>query len=129
MAEVATKAFQLRTYIEQKESELKKELAERKQTLEKLENWMLARLDAEGMQRMAVNGVGTVFKQKKTSVKVSDWEATLAWLVENKRWDLLNAAVNKTATVQHIEDTGSPPPGVDYTTFYEVGMQKERATE
>lgn len=129
MAEVATKAFQLRSYIEQKELELKKELLERKQTLEKLENWMLAKLDEEKVQRMAVTGVGTVFKIKKTSVKVAEWDATLDWIKSNDRWDVLNHAVNKTAVVQHIEDTGKPPPGIDYTTFFEVGMQKERASE
>lgn len=126
MAEVATKAFKLRTQIEDEESAFKRSKKEKSSLLEKLENWMLAKLQEEGTQRMAVPGVGTVFIQKTTSVKIEDWDVTLEWIKEHDRYDMLNHAINKTATVQHIEDTGSPPPGVSYTAINTVGMQVER---
>lgn len=126
LAEVATKAFKLRDAIEQKESAFKQEMKSQKALLEQLENWLLAQLEAQGTQRIAVTGVGTVYRKKETSVKVADWDVVWEWMQANERYDLLNHAVNKTATIQHIEDTGNPPPGIDYTTFYSVGMQSER---
>lgn len=60
----------------------------------------------------------------KDSVKVSDWDAALAYIKENSAYHLLNQAVNKTATKEFIEAHQTPPPGVEYSSFKDLAWRK-----
>ena len=60
----------------------------------------------------------------KDSVKVSDWDAALAYIKENSAYHLLNQAVNKTATKEFIEANKAPPPGVEYSSFKDLAWRR-----
>jgi hypothetical protein len=47
---------------------------------------------------------GTVFKSKRTSAKVTDWQETLAFIRDKEAWDLLEARVSKLAVEAVLAD-------------------------
>lgn len=63
----------------------------------------------------------------KDSVKVGDWDATLAFIRENNAFGLLNQAVNKTACKEYIEEHKAPPPGVEYSSFRDLAWRRGKS--
>ena len=80
---------------------------------------MMQQLETELMRHLhatkldSVNGpAGTAFKQTSTSVTVENWERTLDFIREHELWDLLEARVAKNASLEVLEETKKPIPGV-----------------
>lgn len=67
---------------------------------------------------------GMAFFTTKDSVKVGDWEQTLAFIQQNSAFYLLNQAVNKTTVKEFIEQHNAPPPGVEYTSYRDLAWHK-----
>ena len=63
----------------------------------------------------------------KDSVKVGDWDATLAFIKEHNAFGLLNQAVNKTSVKEYIEENKAPPPGVEYTSFRDLAWRRGKS--
>lgn len=68
---------------------------------------------------------GTAFLTTVTRCGVSDWEATMRYIRENEAWNLLNKAVNKTAIGELIQQTGLPPPGVNWQSMKEIQIRRK----
>lgn len=70
---------------------------------------------------------GTFFTEdvEYISVKAGEWDATLAFILETKLYNMLNKAVNKTATKEFIAEHGTPPPGVKYTVERELRVRRD----
>jgi hypothetical protein len=126
--EVIPMYIKLRDRIEEIEKRHKDELAPLEKGLKTLDAWLLQELDRNGVNNMAVKDVGTVLKVKQHKVSVSDWDATWQWITVNERYDLLNHAVNKTGVVAWVEETGAPPPGVNYSAEYVAQVRRARGT-
>ena len=87
--------------------------------------WCKSFLDKTG-QVSAKTALGTVSKRDKLSTRVQDWKATLDWIVENEKWEFLNAAVNKTKVIEMFKKESKVPPGVGLDTFVVAGFTKNR---
>jgi hypothetical protein len=110
-ADMIEKYLQLRNKVNKIEAKHKEELAPYTKVREQLENLLLAHLNDTGTDSAKCKA-GTAFKSTATSVTVKDWTATLTYIKDNNLWDLLEARVSKTATVEIIEETKKPVPGV-----------------
>ena len=127
-AEVVTAMFKLRDRISQRKDEQKKEIAELEAPLARMSNYILAQLNQQGLQNMNVEGVGTVYKKRFVSASVADWEATWEYITKHNRYDLLTHAVNKTVVEAIVEETQTPPPGVNYAASIDLGFNRARGT-
>lgn len=101
------------------EREYKEKKAPIQGEMEKLETAMQRLMDEMEMSSVRT-AHGTAYKQTWTSAKVSDWEATLDYIRERERYDLLERRVNKTAVL----DTEEPIPGVEVQQGVKVNVRK-----
>lgn len=83
------------------------------EAMEKIENFLLAHLNAQGSEAVRTNA-GTFFKTSKTSATVADWDGLLSWVRENDMWSALDRKVNKTFVVNYRAEHNDLPPGVNY---------------
>ncbi len=95
----------------------KAELAVLDEDMEKLEAVMNQQLTLAGVES-ARTAHGTVFKSTWTSARVQDWSTTLDYILENERFDLLEARVNKT-TANEIGNV----PGVIYDRGIRINVR------
>ena len=122
----------VRAYIATRDeiSAIKKETKEKVAKLEELQTkrlqWLQQQLDEAGQDSVTVRGVGTYFKKKSEFVSVDDMDAFVAFLEQNKAWDLLNKAVNKSAALERMgEDRDlSKVPGLKYSSEIEVQVRR-----
>ena len=107
--------------------EAKREFTERTAPIEALIKTagqkLLELLDASG-QEGAKTKHGSVYKTKKTSAKVVDWNFVLEYIRKHEAWDLLTHAVSKDAVKARVDETGEIVPGVDLVTFIDVGVRR-----
>jgi hypothetical protein len=127
-AEVVTAMFKLREIISTTKDKHKKEIAELEAPLARMSNFILSRLDAEGLQNMNVEGVGTVYKKRFVTCSVADWDVVWEYIQKHERYDMLNHAVNKTVVEAIVDETQTPPPGVNYAASIDLGFNRARGT-
>lgn len=128
VSEVIQTHLKLRDYIDERQKALDEEMKPLKHKLQVMENWLHAELDREGLQNFSVKDVGVAFKKKASTCTVGDWDATLTFILDGEHYDMLNHAVNKTAVEEWIETNKAPPPGVNYSAFMKLHVQRARAT-
>lgn len=124
--DVISTALKLRAQKDAIDAKAKQEVADIKAKIEKLEAYLKLRLDAQQLTQFKCDS-GTVFLTTTDYANVADWDATLEFIKENNRFDLLNKAVNKTAVRSFIEESKAVPPGVNYGTKIEVNIRKAAA--
>lgn len=132
--DIVTRYLAMRSEKEAIEKQHKDELRPIKESMEMLEAAMQKLLDEQGQKSASFAGVGTCYKQKWTKAKVTDWEATLQWMQEHERWDLLTQAVNKTVVIEEMTqvdpETGEttlvpcPIPGVEVDSGWKVNVRR-----
>lgn len=97
-----------------------------KQEMKQLEGAMQKLLNEQGSKSVRTHH-GTCYLSQWRSVKVQDWEDTLAWIRENERWDVLTHTVNKTSVLEAMdesEDGGCPVPGVSVDSGWKVNVRR-----
>jgi len=117
--------------LRDKEAEIKKrhvaELAPYHEVMARLEGWLLEALNQAGLSSMKAPA-GTAFKTTRTSAKVIDWPATLAFIREREAWDLLEARVSKLAAQEIMAELKQPIPGVETSAELCVNVRRASAT-
>lgn len=113
----------LRTKKEDLVAAQKLQVAPINEQIEKLENWLLQKLQADGLTNLK-SAAGTAFVQTTTSVTCRDWPATLAWIKEHQAWEFLEGRVSKSVVQEFMENNGDAPPGVNVTREVEVRVRK-----
>lgn len=107
--------------------EAKREFTERTAPIDGLmktaSSKLLELLDKSG-QEGAKTKHGSVYKVKKLTAKVADWNVLLDFIKKHKAWDLLTHAVSKDAVKSRVDETGEIVPGVDLVTFIDVGVRR-----
>lgn len=85
-----------------------------------IEQTMLARLDASGVQSLRTT-MGTVFKKLTTRYSVGDPDKLFSWVEANGQLDMLARSIKQDAVRSYFEETGTLPPGVE--VFSQFGVQ------
>jgi hypothetical protein len=122
----------IRTYLklrEQKaaiEAEAKDKVSGIKAKLEKLESFLKAQMDAQGLTSFK-SDFGTAFITTTDYANVADWDAVLNFIRENESYDMLEKRVSKIAVRGYIEANKAVPPGVTYGTKLEINVRKPGA--
>lgn len=118
------KYVQLRDKIKQLDDEHKEKMKPYRELLERLNGLLLEHLKVVGADS-SKTPAGTVYKTLKKSATIADAGAFRAYVIENRAWEMCDWRVNVTAATAFIEENeGELPPGVNYTTHYEVGVRR-----
>jgi hypothetical protein len=126
MADIATRVAQyvkLRDLIKLKEKKHKEELAPYKDGLEKLNSVLLNHLNTVGANSVNTDE-GTVYRTEKNSAALSDPAAFMSYVIGNAAYDLLDRKANVTAVTAFIQENGTQPPGVNFSSIYVVGVRR-----
>ena len=113
----------LRDRIKDIKEKHKLELAPFNETLEKLNGVLLGHLIAIGADKVGT-GAGTVYRTKKKSASIADMAAFWTYVQAQGDYDLVDRKANAVAVEAHIQDRGTPPPGVNFTVVDVVGVQR-----
>ena len=105
------------------EAEVKAETKKIVEKMDKFEAWLKEQADAQGVTSFKTKH-GTAFLKTTDYANVENWDAALAFVLENNAFDLLNKAVSKVAVRGYIEANKAVPPGVNYGTKIEVEVRK-----
>jgi hypothetical protein len=92
--------------------------------MQKLEAQCLQLLNSMGVDSISGQS-GTVYRKVNTSVTIADPSAFRRHVIGLEAWNLIDWRANKTA-VNDLIDNGEPlPPGLNRTTFFDVGFRKK----
>lgn len=126
MVDIAKRVAQyvaLRDIIKEKEAAHKKELERHKKALEDLNSLLLNHLNAIKGNSLATDA-GTVYRTEKKSAPLTDAKAFMDYVIKNAAFDLLDRKANVTAVVEYIKHNSAPPPGVNFSSTYVVGVRR-----
>jgi hypothetical protein len=123
---VIKKYMKLRSEKEAVEAEIKERIDNIKATMAKLEAWLKAKLDADGLTSFKTDH-GTAFLTTTDFANVEDWDAVLRFIREEEAYDMLEKRINKTAVRGYIEARKEVPPGVKYGTKLDINIRKPTA--
>lgn len=108
------------------EATIKEELDKIKADMTKLEAFLKAKLDADGLTSFKTE-YGTAFLTTTDFANVDDWDAVLRFIREEEAYDMLERRVSKTAVRGYIEANKEVPPGVKYGTKLDINVRKPTA--
>lgn len=113
----------LRDLIKAEEEEFKTKIAPKKELLEQLGNVIMQHLTSNGLQNVK-GAAGTASLLKDETVSLADPDAFRRHVIGSEAWELINWAANKTSVREFIDTNGTPPPGVNFTSSYKIGVRR-----
>ena len=123
---VIKKYMKLRSQKEAVEAEVKERINQIKADMTKLEAFLKAKMDADGLTSFKSEH-GTAFLTTTDFANVDDWDAVLRFIREEDAYDMLERRVSKTAVRGYIEANKEVPPGVKYGTKLDINIRKPAA--
>ncbi len=113
----------LRDKIKSMDEEHKTSMKPYRDLLEKLNNVLLQHLTSINANNASTEA-GTVYRTQKRSASIADGDAFLRYVIENNAWDLLDRKANVTAAFDYAKENKQPPPGVNLSSRWEVGVRR-----
>lgn len=123
---VIKKYMKLRSQKEAVEAEIKERVDKIKADMAKLEAFLQAKMDADGLTSFKSEH-GTAFLTTTDFANVDNWDAVLQFIREEEAYDMLEKRVSKTAVRGYIEANKEVPPGIKYGTKLGVNIRKPTA--
>jgi hypothetical protein len=106
--------------IEDKAAE---EVRDIKLNLVKLEAWLQAKADEDGVKSFKTDS-GTAFVSTSDLASVGDWDAILKFIQDNDAWDMLERRVSKAAVRSYIDRDGVVPAGVNFGSKVSINVRR-----
>ena len=126
MADIATRVAQyvaLRDKIKAQNEAHKIAMEPANETLEQLNSVLLAHLNVLAVNSASTDN-GTVYRTKKKRASLADGKAFMDFVIANAAYDLLDRKANVTAVEEFIKGNKAPPPGVNFSSTYVVGVKR-----
>lgn len=95
--------------------------------LEMMSMVMREKADALGVDAFPIRGVGTAYRNQKTSYRVGDWSLFSQWVIDTNNLQCLEKRVAKLATVEVEKTTGAVPPGIQKEVEVEFLVRRNKA--
>lgn len=118
--------MKLRSEKEAIEAEVKDRVSGIKEKMAKLEAWLKAKADADGVTSFKTEH-GTAFLTTTDFANVADWDAVLNFIKTEEAYDLLEKRVSKTAVRGYIDSMKEVPAGINYGTKLDINVRKPTA--
>lgn len=91
--------------------------------LEQLSGKLLERLNEIGGENVKTKA-GTAYRTTRRSATIADGGAFRSFVIENEAFDIVDWRANANAVDDFIKAEGSPPPGINFTTAFTVGVRR-----
>lgn len=115
--------MKLRSEKEAIEAEVKDQVSAIKEKMAKLEAWLKAKADADGVTSFKTEH-GTAFLTTTDYANVADWDAVLNFIKTEGAYDLLEKRVSKVAVRGYIDSMKEVPAGINYGTKLDVNVRR-----
>lgn len=122
--EMVSQYVRLRDKIKEADDAHKAKLKTSKEYLEILEGKMMEKLNAIGGESVRT-AAGTVYRSTKKSATIADGDAFRQFVQENEAFDLVDWKANAPAVSDFINEHQVPPPGVNFSTTFTVGVRRK----
>lgn len=117
--------IQVRDAIKAIEEELKKRIAPLQEVKDMLEGWLIKHLETIGVESARTKH-GTCTASVKYSAPLADPDMFMSWVIDNKQFEMIDRRANVTAVKAYIEENQTAPPGVNWSSYKSVGVQRPR---
>jgi hypothetical protein len=67
---------------------------------------------------------GTASRVPDVSATIADATEFRRYVIGSESWELIDWRANKTAVREIVDETGAPPPGVNFTRSYKIQIRK-----
>lgn len=121
--QLVSQYIRLRDKIKEVEDAHKEKLKDAKEHLEALNNTLLTRLNQLGGESVKTEH-GTVYRTTRRSATISDGDTFRQFVITNEAFDLVDWRANANAVDDFIQEQSAPPPGVNFSTTYTVGVRR-----
>lgn len=115
----------VREAIQKLETELEEKIKPLRDIKELLSGWLITHLQKIGVES-ARTSFGTCSLSKKYSASLADPDGFMKWVIANNQFELIDRRANVTAVRAYLEETKSLPPGVNFSSYISVGVQRPR---
>ena len=116
--------LKLRNAIKAADDKHKEKMRRFKEHLEKLNTALLQKLEEIGGQSVRTPS-GTVYRKINRSATISDPKIFRKFVIQNQLFDIVDWKANANAVDDFIQNNDAPPPGVNYTTSFDVGVRSK----
>jgi transcriptional regulator len=106
----------LRAEITAIEKDAKTRVAEVKQKMALLEQWITERAEQDGLENIKTTN-GTAYWSTHYTCTVAEPESFFCFVQEEEAWDLIEKRASKTAVKAYIDEQGETPPGVNFSSY------------
>jgi hypothetical protein len=114
---------QIRDDIKRRDDAHKEVMKPHRERLEKLNSLLLMKLNELGGDSVR-SSAGTVYRTERKNASLADADAFMQFVIANQAFDLLDRKANTTAVAEFIAAHNAPPPGVNFSTTYLVGVRR-----
>lgn len=90
---------------------------------EMIEGKLLEKLNEIGGESVKTEH-GTAYRTTRRSASIADGNAFRGFVVDNDAFDLVDWRANANAVDDFIKSAGTPPPGVNFSTTFTVGVRR-----
>ena len=118
----------VRREIDALEAAHKKTKAALTEKLQALERWFTAKAQEDGLDSVKTS-LGTGYWTTHYTAKVASREDFFKHCQDNDLWDMVESRASKLAVRSFIESTGSPPPGIDFSSIKVFNFRKAQVTD
>ena len=91
--------------------------------MDRIQMFIRDKADQLGMDSIRTPS-GTAYRSVKTSYRVTDWPAYVAWLQETGNFHCLEKRAAKLAVKEVHDETGEVPPGLSYVAEVEFDVRR-----
>lgn len=88
-----------------------------------LEGKLDAALQANNAESLKTSS-GTCYSSVRHSASLADPQAFMDFVINNKKFELLDRRANTTAVKDFIKDNNAPPPGVNFNAVRTIGVRR-----
>jgi phage-related tail fiber protein len=110
------KYLAFRNEIDEIEREAKVKVAAIKQKMSMLETWVTLKAEQEGLKTVPTQN-GTAYWSTHHSCSVAEPSIFFDYVRDNQAWDLIEKRASKLAVKSFIDESGNPPPGVNFSSY------------
>ena len=121
--ELVEQFVKLRDRLKEADDEHKKKTRDAREYLEKLNGKLLERLNEIGGESVKT-AAGTVYRTTRRSATIADGEVFRQFIITNEAFDIVDWKANANAVDDFIKSQGCPPPGVNFSTAFTVGVRR-----
>jgi hypothetical protein len=121
---VVEQFVRLRDALKKAEDEHKKRTSAAKQHLDRLSGALLTKLQDIGGESVKT-AHGTVYRSTRRSASIVDGDAFRKYVIGHAAFDLVDWKANAPVVDDFIKSNQAPPPGVNFSVAYTVGVRRK----